>query len=308
MRTLAIATALMLSAACKSHPPVELGLTLLPGQSFGVVMVVEQEIEQDFGEAQLQTNQLTRTAWRQEVESVRPDGTAVVAFTYESARFVLEGPQFGRMEYDSENPGDVVPAPALGMEAMLGERMRVEIAPNGEIVSTADVEALMERVIAKLVVPPTADAARVKASLRRRFGGNGVREMLQSVFAVYPDGPVAVGDTWTRKTRVTGAYPHEQENVYELVRLDDDSAKIRVRSRLTPLRNSAPIASGPMKTEVEVGGSQRGFLRVDLETGMVVVAELTQELRGEVRMTMPGAEPVRAEIEVSAKIELAVGD
>lgn len=294
------------AAACRSEP-VLLRLALEPGSARDVAMVVEQTARQDWGGGETRTTQHLRVVWRQEVLEVADDGTAVVGLTWESARLALDGPELGHLEYDSDRRDEGVPPFALGLDAMLGERMRLTITPTGEIVST-DVERLIDRVLARLALPPGERSDAIRGGLRHRFGDDAVREMLQATVSIYPDGPVVVGDRWRRDLTVTRGYPHTQRNTYELTGVSDELLTVRVRSKLESLPDARLPGSGPVTTAVDVRGTQTGVLRLDRATGMVLVAELQQRLRGDVVLTMAGTEPSRSRVEITGRIELAVGD
>lgn len=303
-QSLAFASFLLLGS-CASEK-IALGLRLEPGQSFGVAMVMEQDVAQDYGEHELETSQRIAITWREEVESVKPDGTAVVAFVYETARFAIDGPETGLVEYDSAAPGPSVPPFALGLDAVVGERVRLEIGPTGEIRSLTDVTHLVDRVIAKLVLPAGVDPAAVRDDLRRHFGEDALREMLQTVLSIYPDREVGVGDQWTRRMQVTRGFPHEQTNTYELRDFDDERAVVSIRSKVKSLAAAPSVRSGLTQMQLDLEGTQRGRLTIDRRTGMVVVAEILQDLEGTLTTSIPGVDPLVTDMELSGRIQLAV--
>ena len=291
------------AAGCASQE-VELGLHLTEGQSFGVAFVATQDLVQEVGDDEIEMSRSIAYHWHEDVESVDADGNATVVRTYD-AIFLVEDGSGGHVEYDSTRAGAKVPAAALGFDAAIGESLRLELSPRGEVRSVGGVDRMLDRMVAKMRLPDGVDAYAVRRGLEQEFGEEAVRERMQTLLGIYPDGPVREGDSWTRDAIVRTSFPHRQESVYELTDIDEKFVTIHVETRIRPLKDAPPVRSGMVEMRFFVEGTQEGRLVVDRATGVVMVGEIVQELEGTMTLTMPGRGSVTSPMKLEGKIELA---
>ena len=290
-----------LTGACKSQP-IELSLHPRAGTSFGAILNMSQKVVEEREEEDLESHQDISLQWRQTVDQVRPDGTVKITLKYERARLSASNPSFGVVHYDSQSNNVKVPLLAIGLEAVIGEEICLEVDPHGEIVSVPGIESFATRVADNLLLPPGINAVDVRAALKNWFSEDAVRAMMRPIFSIYPDAPVRTGDSWVREVRVERPFPHIQRNRYELESFDEQKAMLSVRSRLIPIESASEQSQA---VQINVKGSLRGQLRIDRVTGYVVLGEISQDLAGTITMISPDGEQTVTPMTLEGNIKFA---
>jgi hypothetical protein len=128
--------------------------------------------------------------------------------------------------------------------------------------------------------------------------------MMEKMTAVFPDKPVAIGDSWSQKDTLTTGFPAIVENTWTLTDRKDGVATINVESTFKPNPEGEPMKIGPVTTGFRLKGSQKGIFKLDESTGWFVEGELTQKMSGEV--TMKGIPGQTKEMSVPMIIESVV--
>ncbi|MFT5285923.1 MAG: hypothetical protein ACI8TQ_002091 [Planctomycetota bacterium] len=290
-----------IASGCKSEP-IELSLHPKVGVNFGVILNMSQRVVEERSDIDVESRQDVSLQWRQTVDGIGPSGNAMITLKYERARMSASNPSFGVMHYDSQSRNDSIPLLAIGLEAVIGEEVKLEIDQHGEIVSVIGIEAFATRVANKLQLPAGIDAVEVRASVRNWFSEDAVREMMRPIFSIYPDGPVQTGDSWVREVPVQRPIPHVQRNEYELESFDARKAILSVRSELIPLEQESNQDGAVI---IDVEGTLRGTLHLDRATGYVVLGEIYQELEGTITMTTSDGEKIVTPMTLDGSIKFA---
>ncbi len=293
-----------LFAACKSEP-IALGLRLEPGHQLDVALAMSQVVTEEREGAEFESDQNVLLQWRQTIEDVRPDGSAVLSLAYQRARLSASNPSFGTISYDSKNPPATIPMLAIGLHAAVGETVRLRLNERGEILSVPGIESFADRIFNKLELPPTVNSNVARSALRQWFSEDAMREMMRPIFSIYPDGLVQTGDSWQREAAIQQPFPHRQINEYKLVDVDEKTATIRVRSELEPEEDAIVRYDRGSSARFDVEGGVEGKLVIDRATGFVVLGELTQELEGTVTFTDQNGESVESSLSLEGRVEYA---
>jgi hypothetical protein len=260
---------------------VALRLRLEKGKAYGLRMVAEQEITQTIQGQQQTMNQTVGTDYVFAVRDVGPDGTYAVTVTYKAVRFRQTSP-VGTVAYDSASPPEVIPPMARGFAALVGQNFGMKVSDQGRVTEVTGVDAMLTRMISELHLPagPMQDA--VSESLRAQFGDEAIREMMESMMAIYPDQPVAVGDSWSKEVVVSRGFPMIIQNQWTLTGRRDGLAQIAVKSSIKPNEEGAPTKMGPMSLKYNMSGTQDGTLNMIEATGWTQRAAVKQEFTGQV--------------------------
>lgn len=123
------------------------------------------------------------------------------------------------------------------------------------------------------------------------LGDSSIRKMMTQCLYIYPDNAVKPGDTWQRAFHSSIAFIHMQvSSTYTLTNIDKGTAYVNVISKIMPEDSTSDNA---------FSGSQSGKLEIDIASGLVIKANITQELDG--KFPSPGGEirPVKATAEIN---------
>lgn len=274
-----------LSAADK----VQLALRLKEGQTYKTQFVSDQTIKQTIQGQQLDMKQTMGFTYTFAVQKVDAQGTADCRVAYESVVFKQGGPT-GETEYDSANPPETVPDQAKPFAALVGQGFTMRVGATGKVTDVTGANAIMDKVLQAVEVPDGAMRDTIREQLKGQFGDDAVRAQMEQVLAIYPDGPVGVGDSWTRTIAIAAGYPLLMENTYTYRGSKEGMAQVDVSSKLSRNPDGKPLKLGPMTIDFDVTGTQKGQMSIIEATGWVDQCSLEQKFGGTVKMEgAPGA-------------------
>jgi hypothetical protein len=177
-----------------------------------------------------------------------------------------------------------------GFATMVGREFTMQMARNGQIVGFSGLDQIMDNIQAELALPEAA-----AKDFRERFGEDSLRQMLERVIVVYPDKPLRVGDSWSRRSVTDRGLSAIMENTWTLKSAKGGVAELEVRSKITPNPEAPPTQVGPMSMSYKLSGEQTGKVRIELATGWMIDGDLEQKMSGEIVMDgLPGQAGERA--------------
>ncbi|GIV60971.1 hypothetical protein GQ464_001075 [Rhodocaloribacter litoris] len=268
----------LVAATLTPEPAVRLRLNLKEGASYKMYNQIEQAVEQVvMGQEQNVKNQIG-IGYRFDVLAAR-DQVFDVKLTYYKVKFSQEGPM-GTISYDSENPPETVPPQAQGFAALGGQSLTLKLDAMGKVLDVGGVEDMIARMVEGLGQADAATRAQIEQSLRQQFGREAMSSQMEAMFAVYPEGEVAVGDTWTREVAVNAGLPLKLASTYRLTAYEGGRATLEIESQIRP-GTDGPVNMGGMEIEFDISGSQKGTAVMDAETGLILEAEARQEVAGD---------------------------
>ena len=284
---------------------VRLRLRLEKGKSYGIKMTVQQKIAQTIQGNKVDVDQTMGMEYTFDVLEVKDDGTMTVKVTYHAVQMKMDGPM-GKVDYDSANPPDEVPKLAQGLAALVGQSFTLDFTPEGRVTRVEGLDAVLARMIEKLELPAGAMKKMMEDQLKKQFGDKAMRETMEQLMAMYPEGPVGIGDSWTKKVKLTKAFPLEMENTYVLKERKGGVAILDTRSTLKSDPKAEPMKMGPLSLSYDLTGKQEGQVEMDEATGWTLGAKMTQEFSGKMKMEgAPGmTEPLSWPITAKSTITL----
>ncbi len=202
-----------------------------------------------------------------------------VRMTYYRVRFEQEGPM-GAISYDSENPPETVPMQARGFSALVGQSMTMKLDPMGKVLEVKGVDDMLERMLAQYGEIDETMRGQIEQSLRGQFGEEAMTSQMESMFAIYPEEDVAVGDTWSREVSVRSGLPLKVTTNYRLAGLEGNRAALEMEGKILPDADG-PVNMGGMQIEFDITGTQKGTAVMDVSTGLIVEATSEQEVSGD---------------------------
>jgi hypothetical protein len=293
-RTVRIALALAAAVACSvaraQEDKLELRLRLKEGAVYRLKTTVEQRINQTVGPNAQATEQTFAVGYRMAVESVDAAGNMKVATTYDAVLFRQKGPS-GAVEYDSANPPKQVPAAAKAFAALAGLGFKSTVTPAGRVTAVEGLDAMSAEMVRKLELPDGPQKAAVQKALSEQFGEEAMKQNLQNMFALYPENPVAVGESWQRRVVVAKGFPMVLDGAYTLKSRDGGVARVEIRATLSPNEAAGPVELGTGRMSYELKGEQSGTADVDEATGWTRSLTTNQTVSGALRFRAAGGVP-----------------
>ncbi|NQT16347.1 MAG: hypothetical protein HQ582_26555 [Planctomycetes bacterium] len=212
------------------------------------------------------------------VREVRDDGTADIEVTYDSVRVKQGGA--GSAEFDSSDPvpsASVDPAMRT-FAALAGAGFRIDVTPLGQVTKVAGAEELISRILDNV-----GSAGAVAERARREYGDEAMKEVMGDVLATFPAEPVAIGDSWSKRSITTRGLAVTVNNTWTLKSRRRGVAVLDLRSTVQPNPDGQGVSTGDVRLEYDVRGTQSGFLQIDEATGWVLGSTVSQRVSGEVK-------------------------
>jgi len=282
---------------------LELRLRLKAGDTRHVTTTVEQHIDQTVGRNHQATEQTFGVGYAMSVEGVDANGNMKVATKYESVRLRQKGPA-GALEYDSANPPKQVPQGARSFAALVGLGFTATITPTGKVTAVEGLDAMFAELLRKLELPDGPSKAAVQKVLADQFGEQAMKEHLENMFTLYPDAPVAVGESWRRRVVVTKGFPVVIDGTYTLKDRSDGTAHVEVKATLSPNEAAGPVELGTGRMSYELKGEQSGTAEVDEATGWTRSITTTQLVSGTLRFQGSGTPETTSPITIRGKVTM----
>ena len=274
---------------------LELRLRLKQGAVYRLKTTVEQRINHTSGANQqaTATEQAFSVAYSMSVGSVDAAGNMKVATKYDSVQFRQKGPA-GAVEYDSANPPKQVPPPARAFAALVGLGFDVTLTPRGDVTAIDGLEPMFDEMVHKLDLPAGPQRDAVRKALAEQFGAEAMKQSLQNMFSLYPEKPVAVGESWQRKLVIGRGFPAVIDATYTLKGRKDGVASVEIKASVSPNDAAGPVELGTGRMSYELKGEQSGTADVDEATGWTRRLATTQLLGGTLRFQGGGGVPEAA--------------
>jgi len=290
-----------------AHPKMPLRLNLAAGASYEMKMITDQKLEQTIqGRDQSMVQKITMVKTI-DVKEVNPGGAALVEITYKRIAFDQTGPA-GEVHYDSARESGEVPLQAAAFEALIGESFSMKLAPDGRCDDIRGFAEMRDKMIASIPAPDEA-AKEAMAAETEKFGDR-IKENMKLMFEIYPDRPVAVGDSWSKERSIVTPTPMTTNTTWTLVAREKGVVSIDMTSEVTSDPDAPAIPMGPVQMKVEPVAAPHGTLAIDEKTGLIADSTISHELSGTISTTgAPGGPPkmswpVHIEVSVRLTIEL----
>lgn len=283
---------------------LDLRLRLKAGESYRLRTTIEQQITQTAGANAQATEQTFGVGYTMTVDSVDRAGNMKVATKYDSVLFRQKGPS-GAIEYDSANPPKQVPQAAKPFAALVGLGFETTLTPTGQVTAVGGLEEMFAEMVRRLELPDGPAKAAVQKLLADQFGEEAMKQNLQTMFAFYPDKPVATGESWERRVVVSKGFPAILEATHTLKSRAAGVARIDTRATLSPNDAAGPVDLGTGKMSYQLKGDQAGVADVDEATGWTRSMTTEQTVTGTLHFQgTGGAAEVNSPIAVKEKITL----
>ena len=279
---------LILTMVSCGKKKVDLKLNLKEGNTYSLKSTTDQVISQEIQGQKMDMKQITGMGYTFNVEKVDEEGNATAKITYDSVYFKQESPQ-ASIEYDSKNPPEEIPPPALGFAALVGSSVTMVIGPDGTVKDIEGADEMLDSVMEKL--PDVGEKEVYRESLKEQFGDTALKNMMEQQMAIYPDKPVEIGESWSKKMIISSGVPMTIDNTWTLKSIEDGEVALDVKSDISSNTDGEPIKMGPLEMKYDITeGSQEGTIYLDEETGWVIGGENTQNITGNVTMSAQGQE------------------
>jgi hypothetical protein len=188
-----------------------------------------------------------------------------------------------------EPPEEVDPSEE-GLGELEGKGFSFRVGPNGEVLEIAGHNDLLDAVLEEVGLTDEEIQLGLGQMMESLIGDDGLKAQLSDIIISYPDGRVAVGDSWTVNVELPGMLALLVESTYTLRELDEGIATIDVVSTVQTDADAYPVSLTLYDMSYDLLGSSEGVIEVEVETGWATSATITSTMSGEVVIVMAETE------------------
>jgi hypothetical protein len=286
--TLAIILLLLPAAVLHAQDKLEIRPRFAKGESHTVSVTLDQAITQTRGDKKSQSLQTVQIAYTVTVDDLDDRGVATLSVHYDAVRFNSSGAA-GQINYDSQQPNGTT---QIGIGALVGQSFQATVSPIGVVQNVRGLDRLLAASIGQITLDEGPLRQAVEKTLRQQLDPANVKPLVQNLFAVLPDHPVATGDTWQKHIDSHAGLTASMDSNYTLKARDNGVAIIGLAGRLTTPPGTTMDAA-MTKVSYDLSGTMDGEFQVQESTGWTWLAMINQTLSGSVTLL---AHPVAAQI------------
>ena len=298
-----VVLALLFSTSVLAAGAVELKFHPAKGSTTKLKVAMDQKVTQTINGTANTVNQAVTLVYRMDAGDLDADGATSVKVTYESISFKQQT-NVGNVDFDSNNPPPTVPAAARGVAALVGQTFTAKISPTGHVTDVKGVDEMIDSILKKLGVPDGPTKPLLDQSLRKEFGADAIRENMEAMLLIYPEKPVATGDSWTHPLSITKGFPMLVVNTFTLKEAGAELATVDLKSTLMSNADAPPIDMGNRKLTYRLSGNQRGVMKLNRGDGMIQSGDVTQKVEGKI---MSDTKEGTTEVPVVIETHLVMG-
>ena len=255
---------------------IELKLNLEKDRVYKQVSSSKVDIAQDINGQQLIIGMNIRGTMAYLVKLVN-ESFYEMEVQYENLRIDMELPQVS-LSFDSEKPGDI-------MSQMLGELknkpFHVSMNKNGKVHEVKNLEGLFATLFDKFPNIPADQREQIKAQLMKAYGPEAFKGNIEMVTAIFPDHAISKGDKWHIETKLESGMSANVSTTYEYQGENDNNRLVRGESKITTADKDAYVESNGMRLKYDLNGTMISDIKIDLISGWILEANITQELKGD---------------------------
>jgi len=269
---------------CAAAEKVRCAMRFEAGKKYHIKKVVNRKVTSVIQGTEQTVQQVTTLGSDFNVQDVEQNGSAWIDYTYTESGLKLRGPGLN-VDFDSAKTDKPVPPQAIGLVLILGGSFYVKMSPVGRVEKINGLETVLSSVRGK--IPNVRGKDQILESMKQQLDESNIKSELERFFAIYPDGDVSAGDSWSRTQVSPGANGRIVETKWQLKQAGKTVIRVQVSIKLRSNPDAEPVNIRGVKMKREISGSGTGLIEIDRSTGMIIRSKLTQDTVEQLR-TAPG--------------------
>jgi len=256
---------------------IQCRLNLRKGQSYYVRVISDSNVAQEMAGQKSVVEVTAGFGYRFDVKEVDEKGNGWVDCTFDWVKFRQKAPMM-EVVYDSADKTSPVPPGAQGVAVFLGAGFSAKITPQGQVEVVKAMEQLRKNI--ETQIPEGPERKQMLDAFEKQQLAESMKELCLSPMAVYPDRPVEIGDTWTRRVSFK-TQPLILENKWTL---KDRKAGTAIIEAATAVKsNPEALQDAAVKMKFDMSGKRLGQIEIKESTGQIVRSKMTQDLSGQMQ-------------------------
>ncbi|WP_350285463.1 DUF6263 family protein [uncultured Croceitalea sp.] len=176
---------------------------------------------------------------------------------------------------------------------LLNYELHLKMAKNGSIIAVEGGEGLINKMISAAGIEDEFTVKMMEKSLGKDFSSNGLAKSFEQMTFFYPDGQVAIGDTWEN----TYEGKLSANNTFTLEKIENGTTSITGESAVTMDTNE----SG---TIMSLSGAQEMLIEATTTTGLLKKMMVSSKVEGFSKMAQMGDVEIPTTIDSTITYEI----
>lgn len=296
MKKMMLAVLLLCSGSYLSAQKVALQYNLKPGSVMMVNMNSVQNIHQEVQGMSMDIKMTVGGKTAYTVDKVE-SGNYYLTVSYETLTMKMESAMMN-MDFDSQGTIDPNNPMHTAMNAIVGSKFQVVMDSKGKVSSVTGFDNIMKK-LTDSMGGNQAMADQLAASIKQQFSDESIKSSIETMTAIFPDAPVAVGETWVVKTTTQAGMVINNENTLTLKEASADKWVIEGALKLNT-NSEVVVPTQGMSSRFSLNGAGNQNITMNPTTGWFVEVKQHQLLDGKV--ALEGGQ-LPAPMEIPMKIE-----
>ncbi len=266
---------LLILASCQTEK-TDLQLNLEKGKTYHQVTNLKSLIKQNIAGQDINMEMIVQGDMSYTVKSVTENGYEMDV-EYNRLNLSMQLPN-GTMEFNSEKQ-DVF---SKILAAMKNKPFQITMTKKGKITDIKNIDQLFGSAFDQFPEIPANQKAQIKAQLQKAYGKEAFKGNIEMSTAVYPEKPVAKGDSWEIKTNLNSGMSANITTTYTYAENNTDYHLITGNSKIVTANKEAYTKMNGMPTKYDLKGDMTSQIKVDKTSGWIIEAKIKQDIKGDV--------------------------
>lgn len=191
---------------------------------------------------------------------------------------------FTKMTFSSNTEDSLASEMNIGpmLKAMVNIPLRVEMTKKGKIASIKGYDKITESMMNSFSSKIDEDTKNeIFNQFKNKFDEEALKKSFEQISTYFPENPVAVGEKWNVLSSIDGEIPMSIDLKITLKNVTGNVATIEgvgnIKSGGGSVKNE--LLGGDQN--IDLTGTQKGWIKIDMNTGWVIDSEIVQNMNVE---------------------------
>jgi hypothetical protein len=255
----------------------KLELNLTPGETYYHIMNTRSVVEQELNGQQMKIDVTIGGRIAFKVVGSQ-DSLYSMMVSYEELTMTMKLPQ-GTRSFSSEKDDESDELSGI-LRTIKEKPFAVTMSRTGKIKQVKNLDTIFESIIQNASKLSETQKQQVRAQLQQAYGEKAFKGSFETVTAIYPRIPVAVGSTWVIKTNLESAMAATMTTVYTFKEKGDTYNLLVGKGEIETADKNAYVTSNGMPMKYNLTGEANSTIRIDNKTGWVLESKIVQTMSG----------------------------
>lgn len=222
---------------------------------------------------------------------------------YERISMVMEMPT-GTMEFGSDKSGTEDVMSSI-LAAMMHKPFGITMTRQGKVTEVRNISVLFDSAFEKYPELSEEQKQQIITQLSQSFGEEGFKGNIEMVTSLFPEAPVAVGETWSTQTEVHSGMSLAVKTIYRLEAVEAGHYVISGKSEMATM---AAAVGDDIPMKYDLSGTMTSTIKLAKKTGWIHDASIKQSMSGKVIFSDSPQMPGGMEVPMSMDSDIAIAD